>query len=81
MRSRETGTAPVNFFRRHGLWSCRFLAVVFLRPNVRGVFVSRDGFGRRLKGNNMNELLILLGFFAVYLLLQIYVLPKAGIST
>lgn len=33
------------------------------------------------KGGVMKEMLWILGFIGVYLLLQIYVLPKMGIST
>ena len=46
-----------------------------------GILVSLSGFSRGLKGNNMYELLIIIGFFAVWFLLQIYVLPKAGVSS
>jgi hypothetical protein len=81
MRGQKTGTASFDFFFKHGSKPCRIFPVVFMWSTVRGILLSIGGFSRRLKEKNMNELLIIVGFFAVWFLLQIYILPKLGISS
>jgi hypothetical protein len=44
-------------------------------------FLSISHFSGRLKEKGMSEIVILVGVFVVWLLLQAYVLPKLGIST
>ena len=43
--------------------------------------MSVNRFGRWLKEKAMKEILFIVGIFFVWLLLQIYILPKFGIST
>jgi hypothetical protein len=43
--------------------------------------MSVDYPSRRLEGKNMSGIWIIVGFFVFWLLLQIYILPKLGIST
>jgi len=81
MRGHKTGTTPFDFFFKHGPEPCRIVPIVFMRSAVRRILLSIGGFSRRLKEKNMNELFIVVGFFVVWFLLQIYILPKLGISS
>jgi hypothetical protein len=77
----EAGAAAVGlFFQRHWDEGGEF-CVIFMRPVVERLFLSVNNFSRWLKGNRMSEILIILAIILVWFLLQVYVLPKLGIST
>lgn len=43
--------------------------------------MSVDNPGRRLGEKKMSSIWIIIGFFVFWILLQVYILPKLGIST
>ena len=81
MRCSEARAAAVGLFvRRHWDEGGEF-CVIFMHPVVERLFLSVNHFSRWLKGNRMSEILIILAVVLVWFLLQVYVLPKLGIST
>jgi hypothetical protein len=48
---------------------------------VQRILMSVDQPSRRLGGKKMSSGWIIVGFFVFWLLLQLYILPKLGIST
>ena len=81
MRRPEARASAVNLFcERHG-YKGRSLRVIFMRPVIERLLLSLNNFSRWLKENRMSEILIILAIFLVWFLLQVYILPKLGIST
>lgn len=95
MRGLKTSPAPVRFFFGYQGWQCWCDFVVIVQWVFTRLLVSLNELSRELKGdetpeksddrqrsqNKMGELLIILGAFAVWFLVQIYILPKMGVST
>ena len=81
MRFSEARTAAVSFFFKRRRDEGGDFYFIFMRPVVERLFLSVNNFSRWLKGSRMSEILIVLGIILVWFLLQVYVLPKFGIST
>jgi hypothetical protein len=77
----EARAPAVNLFFEHVRYNSRGLCVVSMRHVFSGIFVSVSRLSRRLKGDRMSYILIILAIFLVWFLLQVYILPKLGIST
>jgi hypothetical protein len=71
----------VHLFFQHDRYKGRGVCVIFMRDAFQGLLVSLINFSRGLKGNGMSEILIIFGIFLVWFLLQVFILPKLGIST
>ena len=81
MRFSEARTAAVSLFFKRRRDEGGDVHVIFMRPVVKRLFLSMNNFSRWLKGSRMSDILIVLGIVLVWFLLQVYVLPKFGIST
>ena len=81
MRGLEARAPAVNLFFEHDRCKGRGLCIIFMRHVFKGLLLSLNNFSRWLKGNRMFEILIILAIFLVWFLLQVYILPKLGIST
>ena len=81
MRGPKAGAVAVRLFFGHNGYKGRRSHVIFVRPVIQRLLLSLNRFSRWLKGNRMSEILIILAIVLVWLLLQVYVLPKLGIST
>jgi hypothetical protein len=81
MRGLEARATAVSLFFQHELQRCRVLSVILVRHTVSGIFVSVSYLSRGLWRKKMSNILILLGVVFVWVLLQVYILPKLGIST
>ena len=74
----------VNLFFEHDRYKGnkgRSLCIIFMRHVFQGLILSLNNFSRWLKRNRMSEILIILAILLVWFLLQVYILPKLGIST
>lgn len=77
----KAGAPAVHIFFEHDRHKGRGLCVILMRHAFQGLLLSLNNFSRWLKGDRMSEILIILGIFLVWFLLQFYILPKLGIST
>jgi hypothetical protein len=77
----EARASAVNLLFEYVRYNSRGLCVVSMRHAFSGIFVSVSRLSRRLKGDRMSYILIILAIFLVWFLLQVYILPKLGIST
>ena len=81
MRCPETGAPAVNLFFEHDRYKGRGLCLIFMRAIIQRFLLSVNNFSRWLKGNRMSDILIILAIFLVWFLLQVYILPRLGVST
>jgi len=81
MRFSEARTVAVSLFFQRLRDEGGGVFVIFMRPVVERLFLSVNNFSRWLKGSRMSDILIVLAIVLVWFLLQVYVLPKLGIST
>jgi hypothetical protein len=81
MPGSQAGAPALHLFFEPDRHKGRGLCVILMRHVFQGLLLSLNNFSRWLKGDRMSEILIILGIFLIWFLLQFYILPKLGIST